>query len=68
VLVAGGFGTDGTLTATAERFDPVTGTWAATASLSSPRAPVLVTLADGRVLAIASVGRVTTTIVESYSP
>lgn len=67
VLVAGGFD-PGALTATSERYDPGVGDWSSTASLSTARAPVLVQLIDGRVLAIASIGGVRTTDVEAYTP
>ena len=66
-LVAGGFG-PAALTATAERYDPGTGSWSQTASMSVARAPLLQKLADGRVLAIASIGGLTTTAVETYLP
>ena len=67
VLVAGGFDA-GALTATTERYDPAAGAWSMTASLATARAPVLVQLVDGRVLAIASIGGVRTTAVEAYMP
>jgi hypothetical protein len=67
VLVAGGFDHTNSLSATAERFDPTTGTWSAAGSLSSARAPVMAQLHDGRVLAIASIGRVITAAVDAYS-
>jgi len=67
VLVAGGFGPDA-LTASSERYDPAAGTWSSTASLTTARAPVLVRLANGRVLAIASIGGLRTTAVEAYTP
>ena len=68
VLVAGGFLASGNLTATAERFDVLDGAWSAEPGLSSARAPHLTELFDGRVLAIASIGRVTTTVVDVYQP
>ena len=68
VLVAGGFDSANSLLATAEVFNPAAGTWSPTANMSLARAPVLARLNDGRVLAIASIGRVTTTYVEAYQP
>jgi hypothetical protein len=68
VLVAGGFDAANGLTASAERFDPSTGAWSPAPALGTPRAPVLVRLLDGRVLAIASIGRLSTTIVEVFEP
>jgi hypothetical protein len=52
VLVAGGQVVAGAALASAELFDPVTGTWSFTGSMREPRADAaLVLLADGRVLA-----------------
>jgi hypothetical protein len=52
VLVAGGQVVAGAALASAELFDPGTGTWSFTASMHEPRADAaLVLLADGRVLA-----------------
>jgi hypothetical protein len=52
VLVAGGQVVAGAALASAELFDPVTGTWSPTGSMREPRADAaLVLLADGRVLA-----------------
>jgi len=68
VLVAGGFTPANSLTATAEVFDATTGAWTPTTSMGVPRAPLLVALGDGRVLAIGSVGRILVTAVEAYLP
>jgi hypothetical protein len=52
VLVAGGQVVAGAALASAELFDPVSGTWSATESMNEPRADAaLVLLDDGRVLA-----------------
>ncbi|MGD0089589.1 MAG: kelch repeat-containing protein [Planctomycetota bacterium] len=50
VLVAGGTGSDFSPLATAEIYDPATGTWSATGSMATPRAGAAVLLSDGRVL------------------
>ena len=68
VLVAGGFDNANALTASAEVYNAVTGAWSNVPSMSLARAPRLVTLADGRVMAIASVGRVRTAVVEIFTP
>jgi hypothetical protein len=57
VLAAGGWDRCGTIYGSAELFDPVTQTWAATGDLNIPRyaaAPLL--LADGRVLLAGGIG------------
>jgi hypothetical protein len=53
VLVAGGSpdSSDARLSS-AEIYDPATGTWTPTGSMTVPRSPVLVLLADGRALAV----------------
>ena len=54
VLLVGGTGAaDGTILATAEVFDPVTGAWSAAGEMAVPRHKLaVVTLLDGRVLVI----------------
>ncbi|HYO66260.1 MAG TPA: kelch repeat-containing protein, partial [Archangium sp.] len=51
VLVAGGSGTDVALSASAELYDPATGSWSATGGMGSPRRfHTANVLPDGRVL------------------
>lgn len=67
-LAIGGFDDSNQLVATAESYDAMTGAWTSAGEMATPRAPVTAKLDDGRVLAIASVGRLSTTTVEAYRP
>ena len=67
-MIVGGIDASGSLTATVERYDPSSETWGLDTSMSIARAPVLVRLLDGRILAIASIGRITIATVEVASP
>jgi hypothetical protein len=53
VLVAGGSGTDGGPLASAQLYDPATGTWTATGSMTTPRYhPTATLLPNGKVLVV----------------
>ena len=68
VLVAGGLSDANALLATAELYDPASDAWHSTDNLATARAPRLVRLADGSVLAIASTARILSTAVERFQP
>lgn len=68
VLTAGGIDGSNALTAAASVFDPATGAWTPLAPLPVAAAPVLITLEDGTVLAIASRSRTITSMVWRIGP
>ena len=67
-LTAGGIDGSNALVASASVFDPATGAWAPIVPLPVAGAPVLVQLADGTVLAIASRSRTITTTAWRIAP
>ena len=68
VLVAGGYNAGGSILATAEVYDPASGTWSTTGSMASPRARHRATpLPDGKVLVSLGYGAGLTTA-EVYDP
>jgi hypothetical protein len=68
VLIAGGVGQAGELLAAVDVYDPASDAWQAVPPLSSPRAPDLVVLGDGRVLAIASQSQIVIASVDVLTP
>ncbi len=69
VLAGAGYGAGSAALATAELYDPSTGTWAATGSLANARGlPGVATLASGKVLFVGGISSGSTTAVEAYDP